>query len=67
MTLFSVKLKNLFAGTTEKMLESEPDEHLGCDRSDVTGNSSGNSRNQDELPHRRHSDRAPALPYPPAM
>ena len=39
------KLKNLFAGTLEKMLEAELDEHLGYDKHSVTGNNSGNSRN----------------------
>ena len=39
------KLKRLFAGTIEQMLESEMDEHLGYDKNSVKGNNSGNSRN----------------------
>jgi putative transposase len=39
------KLKSLFAGTLEKMLEAEMDEHLGYDKHSVLGNNSGNSRN----------------------
>jgi putative transposase len=39
------KLKNLFAGTLQKMLEAEMDEHLGYDKNSVLGNNSGNSRN----------------------
>lgn len=39
------KLKSLFAGTLEKMLEAEMDEHLGYDKHSVHGNNSGNSRN----------------------
>jgi putative transposase len=38
-------LKELFAGTLEKMLEAELDEHLGYEKNDVSGNNSGNSRN----------------------
>jgi putative transposase len=41
----TAKLKNLFAGTLEKMLEGEMEEHLGYDKHSVTGNNSGNSRN----------------------
>jgi putative transposase len=41
----TAKLKSLFAGTLEKMLETEMDEHLGYDKHCVTGNNSGNSRN----------------------
>ena len=40
-----VKLKQLFAGTIEAMLEAEMDEHLGYDKNSVMGNNSGNSRN----------------------
>jgi putative transposase len=40
-----LKLKRLFAGTIEQMLESEMDEHLGYEKHDVAGNNSGNSRN----------------------
>ncbi len=40
-----LKLKRLFAGTIEKMLEAEMDEHLGYEKHDVKGNNSGNSRN----------------------
>jgi len=39
------KLKRLFAGTIEQMLESEMDEHLGYEKHAVEGNNSGNSRN----------------------
>jgi len=39
------KLKRLFAGTIEQMLEVEMDEHLGYEKHDVAGNNSGNSRN----------------------
>jgi len=39
------KLKRLFAGTIEKMLESELDVHLGYEKNSVLGNNSGNSRN----------------------
>ena len=41
----TAKLKNLFSGTLEKMLEAELDEHLGYDKHSVVGNNSGNSRN----------------------
>lgn len=37
------KLKRLFAGTIEQMLEAEMDEHLGYDKNSVLGNNSGNS------------------------
>jgi len=39
------KLKRLFAGSIEQMLESEMEEHLGYDKNSVAGNNSGNSRN----------------------
>ncbi len=39
------KLKRLFAGTIEKMLEAEMDEHLGYEKHDIKGNNTGNSRN----------------------
>ena len=41
----TAKLKNLFAGALEKMLEAEMDEHLGYEKHSVLGNNSGNSRN----------------------
>jgi len=41
----TAKLKGLFAGTLEKMLEAELDEHLGYEKNSVAGNGSGNSRN----------------------
>jgi len=41
----TTKLKELFAGTLETMLEAEMDEHLGYDKYSVEGNNSGNSRN----------------------
>ena len=39
------KLKRLFAGTIEQMLEAEMDEHLGYEKNSAAGNNSGNSRN----------------------
>lgn len=39
------KLKRLFAGTIEQMLEAEMDEQLGYEKHSVAGNNSGNSRN----------------------
>ncbi|MDD4700414.1 MAG: IS256 family transposase [Oscillospiraceae bacterium] len=39
------KLKRLFAGTIEQMLEAEMDEHLGYEKNSILGNNSGNSRN----------------------
>ena len=39
------KLKRLFAGTIEQMLEAEMDEHLGYEKNSTKGNNSGNSRN----------------------
>jgi len=39
------KLKNLFSGALEKMLEAEMEEHLGYEKNSVQGNNSGNSRN----------------------
>ena len=39
------KLKRLFAGTIEQMLEAEMDEHLGYEKNSVSGNNSGNSSN----------------------
>lgn len=41
----TAKLKTLFAGTLEKMLQAELDEHLGYEKNSVAGNNSGNSRN----------------------
>jgi putative transposase len=41
----TAKLKGLFSGALEKMLESEMDEHLGYEKHSVMGNNSGNSRN----------------------
>jgi len=41
----TAKLKELFAGTLEKMLEAEMDEHLGYEKNSVAGNNTGNSRN----------------------
>lgn len=38
------KLKRLFAGTIEQMLEAEMDEHLGYEKNSVLGNNSGNSQ-----------------------
>ena len=39
------KLKRLFAGTIEQMLEGEMDEHLGYEKHSIEGNNTGNSRN----------------------
>ncbi len=39
------KLKRLFAGTIEQMLEAEMDEHLGYEKNSHEGDNSGNSRN----------------------
>jgi putative transposase len=39
------KLKRLFAGSIEQMLEAEIEEHLGYEKHNVAGNNSGNSRN----------------------
>ncbi|MDR1532105.1 MAG: IS256 family transposase [Clostridiales bacterium] len=39
------KLKRLFAGAIEQMLECEMDEHLGYEKYSEEGNNSGNSRN----------------------
>ena len=39
------KLKRLFAGTIEQMLEAEMEEYLGYEKHSVEGNNSGNSRN----------------------
>jgi putative transposase len=41
----TAKLKNLFSGALEKLLEAEIDEHLGYEKHSVLGNNSGNSRN----------------------
>ena len=39
------KLKRLFAGTIEQMLEVEMDDHLGYNKHSTEGDNSGNSRN----------------------
>ena len=39
------KLKRLFAGTIEQMLEAEMEEHLGYEKHSAAGDNSGNSRN----------------------
>ncbi len=41
----TAKLKALFSGTLEKMLEAELEEHLGYEKNSIVGNNSGNSRN----------------------
>ena len=41
----TAKLKNLFAGALEQMLEAEMDEHLGYEKNSNAGDKSGNSRN----------------------
>ena len=39
------KLKRLFAGAIEQMLEAEMEEHLGYEKHSTEGNNSGNNRN----------------------
>ena len=39
------KLKKLFAGTIEQMLEAKMDEHLGYEKKSVCGSNIGNSQN----------------------
>lgn len=39
------KLKRLFSGTIEQLLEAEMEEHLGYEKHEIIGNNSGNSRN----------------------
>jgi putative transposase len=39
------KLKRLFTGTIEQMLEAEMEEHIGYEKHSAAGNNSGNSRN----------------------
>ena len=54
------KLKKLFAGTIEQMLEAEMAEHLGSEKNSVAGNNSGNSRKLDvcsAAPKVRHGRR----------
>ncbi len=41
----TAKLKNLFAGTLQKILEAEMDEHLGYEKNSILDNNSGNSHN----------------------
>lgn len=41
----TAKLKSLFSGALEKMLEAKMDEHLSYEKHSVMGNNSGNSRN----------------------
>lgn len=41
----STKLKEMFAGMLENMLEAELDEHLGYEKHSAQGDGSGNSRN----------------------
>ena len=41
----TAKLKGLFSGALEMILEAEMDEHLGYEKNSVQGNNSGNSRN----------------------
>ena len=63
------KLKKLFAGTIEQMLEAEMDEHLGYEKNSIAGNNSGNSRKQDvsvtpwHLPHWGRPPQTPGV-YP---
>ena len=39
------KLKRLFAGTIEQILEAEMENHLGYEKHNIVGNNTGNSRN----------------------
>ena len=39
------KLKRLFAGSIEQMLEAEMEDHLGYEKHSTLGNNTGNSRN----------------------
>lgn len=39
------KMKRLFTGTIELMLEAEMDEYLGYEKHSAAGNNTGNSRN----------------------
>ena len=41
----TAKLKNLFAGTLQKILEAEMEDHLGYEKNSILGKNSGNSRN----------------------
>jgi len=41
----TAKLKSLFGGALEKILEAEMDEHLGYEKNSIQGKNSGNSRN----------------------
>ena len=41
----TAKLKTLFSGALEKMLDAEMDEHLGYEKHSPVGDNSGNSRN----------------------
>lgn len=41
----TAKLKNLFVGTLQMMLDAEMDEHLGYEKHNNSGDNSGNSRN----------------------
>ncbi len=38
----TAKLKNLFAGTLQKTLEAEMDEHFGYEKNSILGNNSHN-------------------------
>ncbi len=42
---FQEKLKRLFSGTIELMLETDMEEHLGYTKNAIEGNNTGNSRN----------------------
>ena len=56
-------LKQLHAQVLEKMLESEMDAHLGYEKNSVTGNNSGNSRN-DGYPKKIQTERGETIiPY----
>lgn len=42
------KLRRLFAGTIEQMLETEMDKHLGYEKHSAAGNNTGNSQCSDD-------------------
>ena len=66
-TELTTLLKRLFAGTLEQILQSEMDEHLGCDIPSPDGDNSSDSRNgyvkkYDKIGVGRSRDISPARP-----
>jgi len=45
LTDVTAKLKNLFTGTLQKILETEMDKNLDYGKNSILGNNNGNSRN----------------------